>query len=387
MFKKITIAVAVLLLTEAAARFYRASASPATAGPATEFVWMNDTFNVGEENQARTLIHPYFGFVQTPRYSTVNTQGFHSDFDFPYVRKPGDFVVGIFGASVAENWAQEVIKHGWLKDRLPKVIPALKGKNIVVLNMASGGYKQPQQYQVHAFYAEMFDLTINVDGLVEVTTAEGNGVMPVGYPMFAKFYFTEDGRSQLVARASLQLAAFSSTLRNFSEKSKSAAVALIAERLAKGTYAAAEKIFSRWKPAPLPRIERVTELEFIESQINLWRNFIVKQQSLAKAWKTKAYFFIQPNRFFPGAKAFTDEELRFQNSPVGPPDLPEQVARYYPRLIAEARKVESDAKIFSLTGIFKNESKTTFTPDCCHMNTHGYELMNDEIVRTIARHW
>ena len=42
-------------------------------------------------------LHPYFGFTYKNSLHYINKQGFQNKVDFPYVKKPGEFVVGAFG--------------------------------------------------------------------------------------------------------------------------------------------------------------------------------------------------------------------------------------------------------------------------------------------------
>ncbi|MEZ5435187.1 MAG: hypothetical protein R3E67_00705 [Pseudomonadales bacterium] len=66
---------------------------------------IKNTGNIQEiENQTEKdaniflQIHPYIGF--SPRAS--NNLGFDSDVDYPYAKKDGEYIVGIFGGSVAK---------------------------------------------------------------------------------------------------------------------------------------------------------------------------------------------------------------------------------------------------------------------------------------------
>ena len=49
--------------------------------------------------------HPFFGYVCDKSYvENCNNHGFISEHDFPYEKKEGEYVLGVFGGSVADGW-------------------------------------------------------------------------------------------------------------------------------------------------------------------------------------------------------------------------------------------------------------------------------------------
>ncbi len=101
--------------------------------------------------------------------------------NYPYKKKPDEFVVAVLGGSVAEifaNTGEKYINH---------YMKSLYGinKNIILINLATGGYKQPQQL-FHLQYAVLsgfeFDAVLNIDGFNDLVLASVNldqGVHPV----------------------------------------------------------------------------------------------------------------------------------------------------------------------------------------------------------------
>ena len=94
-------------------------------------------------------LHPYFGF--TGKYSKhFNTQQFYTNslgflqrepLKIPVRRGPTDFVVAIFGGSVAEHVA--IGPYGKTLQDLLQGLPFFSNINLVVINMAQGSGKQP----------------------------------------------------------------------------------------------------------------------------------------------------------------------------------------------------------------------------------------------------
>ena len=68
-----------------------------------------------------------------------------------------------------------------------RAIPRFAGKQIWVVSFALGGYKQPQQLMVLAYYLSLgqpLDVVVNVDGFNEILSDAGllNSGMDIGYP-------------------------------------------------------------------------------------------------------------------------------------------------------------------------------------------------------------
>ncbi len=88
--------------------------------------------------------HPYFGYVNPgPHQHAVTTLD---------ARTGDDYVIGIFGGSVAQRFADFLLHRPDYQARFRDAIPAVGDRNIRLVNLAEGGYKQPQQFVVASFY-------------------------------------------------------------------------------------------------------------------------------------------------------------------------------------------------------------------------------------------
>lgn len=94
-------------------------------------------------------LHPYLGFVYNADRETpfqghdLSRFGFYSDVDAVYRKgSEEEFVVGIFGGSVAAHMA--VRAKETLVDELSRCA-SLEGREVIVNSVSQGGYKQPQQ--------------------------------------------------------------------------------------------------------------------------------------------------------------------------------------------------------------------------------------------------
>ncbi|MFS8086823.1 MAG: hypothetical protein ACMG6H_14410, partial [Acidobacteriota bacterium] len=153
-----------------------------------------------EKKASQQQLHPYFGFVDRVGLShrfkdsqidhVSNNFGFASDYPYPFKRQhPNQFLVGVFGGSVAANYSLFEMEENILASQLKK-LPGLADKEIIVLPFAMGAFKQPQQLIVLSYFLSLdqdLDLIINIDGFNEVALSYINykdGLdtsMPCGY--------------------------------------------------------------------------------------------------------------------------------------------------------------------------------------------------------------
>jgi hypothetical protein len=152
-----------------------------------------DAEPVVELARYKQRLHPYFGY--TGPYSLSSPTGTTNNLGFlqsqkrsvPFKPDPNDFVVFVFGSSIAGNVVSPPQGGEPLRDALQR-IPQLNNKNVVVYSMAQGPQKQPQQLMELAFVLALgqhIDLVLNVDGAVEFTSGLSNfesGTDPVFPP-------------------------------------------------------------------------------------------------------------------------------------------------------------------------------------------------------------
>jgi hypothetical protein len=182
-----------LLAVEAlgAARFYWST---------NKIVYFNQPKAVASEPAAALVykrhLHPYFGYTgpysrRGPMVTPTNNLGFIDvqQREVPFRPEPNDFVVFVFGGSVASRLTNNSTHaRPSLQEALQK-IPELAGKNIVLYNMAQGPGKQPQQLMELAFLiasGQHIDLALNLDGTLEFASGMTNfslGVDPIFPPM------------------------------------------------------------------------------------------------------------------------------------------------------------------------------------------------------------
>ena len=149
---------------------------------------------------AGEVIHPYLGFVYNPEANSddslrghanvpISEYGFLDHADPIHGKSEGRLILGIFGGSVA-FWLSV---HGIdsLISELTKY-PAYSSKEIVVVRVALGGYKQPQQLMALNYLLVLggeFDIIVNVDGFNEVALPPAENIPKHVAPFFPRNWY------------------------------------------------------------------------------------------------------------------------------------------------------------------------------------------------------
>lgn len=132
-----------------------------------------------------TKLHPYFGFMNVYSPASLEAAGLQpNNYEFPQVARyisalngccdfpiraennKDKFIVAIFGNSIAhgigEAFQVQDPNYSKLTQRL-NALPAAAGKRVVVINLALGGHKQPQELMTLAYLlagGSHFDLVL-----------------------------------------------------------------------------------------------------------------------------------------------------------------------------------------------------------------------------------
>ena len=347
-------------------------------------------------------IHPYLGYVYSPDVWQSGHAGVPvSDFGFAsqqrviQKRSGAKLLVGIFGGSVAW-WLQH--SGGEVLARELKKHPAYSEREVVLLPIALGGYKQPQQALALTYLASIgaeFDIVVNLDGYNEVVLTPGNSAENVYafYPFNWRKWtrlIADDEVQSLFGKQSL-LRGFEYKGRRFIENSwmgKSASVQLIWECIEKilrqkqndfGRRLDKQK-FNQHLPYGTsgPR-ERPGDLKSLYPQIvNVWVDSSLVMKRLSEASGARYFHFLQPNQYVPNSKPFSAEELDKAYREDHPMKL--HILDAYPLLRAAGGHLQDLGVNFKdLTNIFSQEKSSVYQDDCCHLNPYGNRLLAKQI--------
>src|SRR5205807_2871539 len=103
-----------------------------------------------------------------------------------HARSKDKLIVAIVGGSLACYFRQYGVER--LEDLLKKD-PRLAGKRFLFVNLALGGYKQPQQLMTLNYLLALgaqFDILINIDGFNEVALYEFESAGAHVFPAFPR---------------------------------------------------------------------------------------------------------------------------------------------------------------------------------------------------------
>lgn len=359
------------------------------------------------------ILHPYLGFVvRTPPDLTSVAQRYRpeaADLGFPYnlhplvdLPSPERLIVAVVGGSVA----QQVACHGRpdpLLDAALESLPRFRGRDVWVLNLAAGGYKQPQQLMVVTYLLSLgahFDVVVNLDGFNEVTLPIrenlATGVNPF-FPRAWRYRVGNDSRAELDARGAvvfideLRARWASAASRQPWRSSFTASLVwwLVDRRLHSEANLRQAEVLSEEGHNQLslersgPSFVAGSNGDVFEALVGYWKRCSEDLELLTRAHGIEYYHFLQPNQYDPGSKRLTAEERRLAYDPSS--DFVELVAAGYPRLRAAGVDLaESGITFVDLSGEFTNVEDTVFIDTCCHLNRRGIELVVQSIADTVS---
>lgn len=372
-----------------------------------------------ESEQGPSLaLHPYLGYAGRPgavhphvvfgnERPAFNAYGFLSARDraYPSRRREDALVLGVLGGSVAEMFAntQEAV----LTHDLRELVPGFD-RQVVMINLAAGGYKQPQQLfglEWALLLGFEFDAVVNLDGFNDLALAADNagaGVHPL-YPSA----FHVGLLSQLYATRSLDpatvdaMAEYFDTLRGArgllarvegSLLGHSRFASLVAELWARRAEASSSS--ARYRAAlaardALPEALRGPPLEPFSRNprrgaARAWAEASRMVAAVCAARGLPYLHVLQPNQYVPGSKPLSEEEERVAVKPDQPWGRHARVG--YRFLRAEGRALrESGVAFYDLTGIFRDRHETVYADDCCHLNGLGNRILSAHLARILER--
>lgn len=358
-------------------------------------------------------LHPYFGFVNRPHgpVTHTNNYGFVSGRDFPYERRaPDEYVVGIFGGSVASAFARFESANHVLAPQLAAALE-LDADRITVLNFAQGGFKQPQQWLVYAYFraiGQELDLVVNIDGFNEIALAGRNlsAGVALDMPSFDHLRALRDVTGHVGAPESIeQMLGIRTEWEKFARTFNRAwggkgwelatASGFLVDFLIykyhlwryKGhlrsySGSAGDSADDSWvalQPA------RGGEADPSQRAVELWAR---GSELLDRAQKDAGgvYLqFVQPNQYYDTGRVFSAEERAVAFSDESA--FAEYVRRGYPTLAAAVEPLATrGVAVVSLLHLFDDVEEPVYKDDCCHYTDLGQRLLAHAIAESFSRH-
>lgn len=350
-------------------------------------------------------IHPYLGFVITPR---LGSKPWVSDFIFGVTNRPiqtrtnDKVIIGIFGGSVANQLGDlgiDAIETELRKSGL------YKNKKIIFVNLGVAGYKQPQQLLALNYLLALggaFDIVINLDGFNDITLPVIENIPHHIFPFFPRSWddlvATESinyDKLRIIYKAhayekiqvKLTRIFLSSPLRysitgnlffDGIEHSISNKIAILRLEIFN------EKNNSKRYAVTGPTRTYKNNKEMYEDLAMVWKNSSLQMSKICASNHTAYFHFLQPNQYVPNSKIINEEEKKIAFLTTFPSRKP--VEEGYPYLRQAGKDLVKEGVNFSdLTYVFAHNDETLYKDICCHFNQKGLDLLGQIIGDTIVK--
>ena len=357
-----------------------------------------------DQSQALYQFHPYTGYTGNPGSrpwkktpKAFNQYGMLSAVEFPYKKKGNEYVVAVLGGSVAEafvHFAEQPLEA--ISKRLGIT------RQIVLVNLTAGGYKQPQQLFLlqYALLAGFeVDAVLNIDGYNDLVMAEynrqtgTNPLYPSGHHMGLMSKLGGIPSPQTIMATANYFMRFQ-TEANFLHKlnspmlSHSIFTALVGEvwmktsarHIDQAEYLLAE---AAQKDLGLPFRGPDFVNESPQTIVEAWRTASELLYATAKSRNLTYIHVLQPNQYVTNSKPLSPRELEIAFHPNNP--WSKIAVEHYDKLITTGAAMRaSGLPFFDMTSIFNNTSESIYVDDCCHFHALGNKIMAEHILPVIV---
>ncbi|WP_293128411.1 hypothetical protein [Microcoleus sp. bin38.metabat.b11b12b14.051] len=358
-------------------------------------------------------LHPFFGFIEKPGPDfrpgfKVNNYGFMSPYDYPFKKtKPNQFIIGVFGGSVAANYGIFEVQNKVLP-RYLKQLPGLKDKEFVILSFATGGYKQPQQLLILNYFLALgqeLDFVVNIDGFNEVALSSLNNKNKLDLAMPSVQHLMP---LTSLANNSLSVKAMQLTLKIKDNKNR---INDGLTSLQHCSLAACDALTSIYvqnlvnnyrKDVIRFERERIKNEQDDEGSViyfnktNLVLDDKAAFEQMAWNWAKSSIFMhkvlsasnvpyfqvLQPNQYYQTKRVFSDAEKRIAFNQETP--YAKAVEIGYPALLKKFPNLEkNNINILNGVKVFDKTKDVVYVDSCCHYNQAGQEIFSDYVASSI----
>jgi len=351
--------------------------------------------------------HPFLGFVQKPGADfrpgfKINNYGFISPYDYPLIKtKKNQFIIGVFGGSVASNYSIFEIQNKILSQYL-KQLPGFKDKEFVILSFATGGYKQPQQLLILNYFLALgqeLDMVVNIDGFNEVALSNLNNQNKIDLAMPSLQHILP---LTSLANNSLSIKAMKATIRIQENKAR---INQGLESLQHCTLAACDALTSvyiqnlvnNYKTDVIKFEKERSRKKDEGSVIYINTNKSVLEDSvafekMAQNWAKSSIFMnkvlsasnvpyfqvLQPNQYYQTKRVFSAAEKQIAFNQETP--YARAVELGYPALFKKLPNLEkNNINVLNGVNVFDNTKDAVYVDSCCHYNQAGEVVFSNYV--------
>ncbi len=355
-------------------------------------------------------VHPYVGYVREPApYSgqvrrfdgktmPISNYGYIDDKDPIQKRAAGKVIVGILGGSMASFFG---VDGAHRLEEVLRTSPEYADKEIVCLNLALGGYKQPQQLTTLAYLTTLgaeFDVVVNIDGFNEVALYELENAGHHVHPAFPRSWRARVGPDDsTLGVAKTALMAIEGSRDGWARWASASpwrwsivcnlVWTLRDRRLERDAYElvkAHQELQGRSEPYVVtgPPRDFASRAELYEELASIWSNGSLGLDALCKESGARYFHFLQPNQYDGDSKPMDAAERRLAFKEDHP--YRKGVLAGYPLLRRDGEALRRRGVAFhDLSGLFRDHPEGLYVDDCCHVNQRGLELIAEAVGRAI----
>ncbi|PSB35641.1 hypothetical protein C7B69_05610 [filamentous cyanobacterium Phorm 46] len=357
--------------------------------------------------------HPFFGFIQNPSPDfrpgfKVNNYGFISPYDYPFKKfKKNQFVIGIFGGSVASDFSIFQVQNKILPKYL-KQVPGLQDKEFVILSFATGGYKQPQQLLILNYFLALgqeLDLVVNIDGFNEVALSNLNNKNQINLAMPSIQHISP---LTSLANNSLSIKAMQATIRI---KENKARINEGLESLQHCSLAACDALTSVYvqnlvnnyrkdviafeKERSKKQQDDEGSVVFINKNKSIledsaafeqmawnWAKSSIFMHKVLSASNVPYFHVLQPNQYYQTKRVFGEAEKRIAFNKDTP--YSKAVELGYPAILGKFPNLQkNNVNILNGVKVFDQTKDAVYVDSCCHYNQAGKLIFSNYVGSSI----
>jgi hypothetical protein len=295
----------------------------------------------------------------------------------PPVKTDGEFVIGVFGGSVAS-----LLASTWSRDwrSIPGSVEISRrvGKPLRIENLAQHSGAEPAQYNLLHLFHDRIDAAVFVDGFNELFLPSVVVGGLSGCERLRPFWQTNHASAAELLRPNAERR---QRLQRFADSwvwvplrySGIFKAYLLGQSV--DAMLGLRDYLRTMTLEDLPRVNR-SETEIASE----WATCIALSDEYAAIQRLPIVFFLQPNQYVRASKPFSDEEKarcfgRFEGQRITERYalMEEQLDRLRARGVAA----------YSLVGVFRDRPETLYIDDCCHVNDRANRIMADAIAARI----
>lgn len=326
---------------------------------------------------ARFELHPFFGFTSARGEGDANRHGFPTGgVEYPYEAAPGEFVVGIFGGSVAMQLA------GFVEPFEETIAPTLAAKGydrVTTLSFAGGAWRQPQSLYAFLYFLRSIDAAVVLDGFNEIIQLNSFRLedWPAEFPAADIYAPLAQGSAYDAAAAGKlmvlnDLAGGVSAAFDAPVVRSSVLVHLAWRGLAswylEETAGLREKDATKESTRSADPAAIGSPPQQVQRYFRAYEDATRSMYAVGRDRGLPVLQFVQPNQYDRGSKPLSKEEREdFTGA-----DWFEHVTAGYERLEDISARLRRDGvESHYLGDVFLSEEETMYSDDCCHLNEEG----------------